>query len=111
MGGLTGVMVADYFLTKGNLFVEHLYDGKKTNPNYYYSKGWNVQAYIAYIFGFGIGFPGFCGNLGAKGSTTARELGYLGWALAFTVSILVYSLLCTIWPTQSASRQESWSPP
>jgi hypothetical protein len=46
-------------------------------------------------------FPGFCGNLGAKVSITARELGYLGRILAFTVSIIVYSLLCTIWPTQS----------
>ncbi|TVY84788.1 Allantoin permease [Lachnellula suecica] len=101
MGGLTGVMVADYFLTRGNLFLEYLYDGRKTNPHYYYSRGWNVQAYIAYIAGFGIGFPGFCGNLGAKVSPTARELGYLGWLLAFTVSIVVYSLLCMFWPTQN----------
>ncbi|KAF8864865.1 putative allantoin permease [Acephala macrosclerotiorum] len=101
MGGLTGVMVVDYYLTKGNLFVGNLYDGKKTNPTYYYTKGWNWQAYVAYACGFAIGFPGFCGNLGAKVSTTARELGYLGWILAFSVSIIVYVGLCLIWPTQS----------
>lgn len=101
MGGLTGVMIADYGLTGGNLFIENLYDGSKTNPRYYYSRGWNVQAYIAYIAGLGIGFPGFCGNLGAKVPQVAKELGYLGWILSFTVSITVYVVLCAFWPTQS----------
>ena len=102
MGGLTGIIVTDYlFITKGNLFMENLFDGKRTNPTYYYLMGWNVQAYIAYIAGCAIGFPGFCGNLGADVSNTAKELGYLGWILAFTVSALVYYLLCSVWPTQS----------
>ncbi|KAF4630035.1 hypothetical protein G7Y89_g8107 [Cudoniella acicularis] len=101
MGGLTGVMIADYYLTRGNLFLEHLYDGKKTNANYYYSRGWSIQAYIGYVCGLAIGFPGFCGNLGAKVSTTARHLGYLGWLLSFSVSIFVYVVLCLIWPTQN----------
>lgn len=101
MGGLTGVMIADYGITRGNLFIENLYDGSKTNPRYYYSRGWNVQAYIAYIAGLGIGFPGFCGNLGAKVPQVAKELGYLGWILSFTVSITVYIALSSVWPTQS----------
>lgn len=78
IGSLTGVMIADYGLNRGNLFIENLYDGSKNNPKYYYTRGWNIQAYIAYIAGLGIGFPGFCGNLGAKVPQVAKELGYLG---------------------------------
>ncbi|CAG8974918.1 hypothetical protein HYALB_00006704 [Hymenoscyphus albidus] len=101
MGGLTGVMIADYGLTRGNLFIEHLYDGKRSNPRYHYTRGWNIQAYIAYIAGWGIGFPGFCGNLGANVSPIAKKLGYLSWLLLFNVSIVVYIALCTVFPTQS----------
>lgn len=102
LGGLTGIMIADYLLlTKGNLFIENLYDGKKCNATYYYTHGWNVQAYTAYIAGFAIGIAGFAGNLGAKVGTTAKQLGYLGWLMSFFVSALIYVALCTIWPTQS----------
>lgn len=102
MGGLTGIMIADYFvITKGNLFMERLYDGKKTNTAYHYVRGWNVNAYLAYIAGCAVGLPGFCGDLGANVSSQAKEVGYLGYLLAFFVSIVVYLLLCTIFPTQS----------
>lgn len=52
-------MICDYYLlTNGNIFIDHLYDGAKTNKHYYYHKGWNVQAYIAYIAGVAVPFPG-----------------------------------------------------
>jgi NCS1 family nucleobase:cation symporter-1 len=95
-------MVADYFLlTKGNIFLKHLYDGDKTNPHYYYHKGWNIQAYIAYIVAVVIPFPGFCGSLGANVSETAMNIGHLGWCLSFVVSIAIYVPLCYFWPTKN----------
>jgi NCS1 family nucleobase:cation symporter-1 len=102
MGGLTGIMVSDYFfISRGNLFIERLYDGKRTNPYYYFTRGWNIQAYIAYIIGCAIGFPGFAGNLGGNVSDSARELGYLGWLMAFFVSAAAYLGICLVWPTQT----------
>ncbi|EXJ94881.1 hypothetical protein A1O1_03280 [Capronia coronata CBS 617.96] len=102
MAAAVGIMVADYYvLTKGNIFLRHLYDGNKANPHYYYHKGWNVQAYIAYVVAVAIPFPGFCGSLGANVSETAMNLGHLGWCLSFVVSIVVYIAICYVWPTRN----------
>ena len=102
MAGAVGIMVAEYFiLTNGNIFLKHLYDGDSSNPHYYYYRGWNIQAYIAYIVAVVIPFPGFCGSLGANVSETAINIGHLGWCLSFVVSIAVYVPLCYIWPTKN----------
>jgi NCS1 family nucleobase:cation symporter-1 len=102
MASAVGIMVADYFvITKGNNFLRHLYDGNSDNPHYYYFKGWNIQAYIAYIAGVIIPFPGFCGSLGANVSETAMNIGHIGWLLSFVVSMVVYIALCYVWPTSN----------
>lgn len=99
MAAAVGVMVADYYvIARGNVFIQHLYSGDKTNPHYYYHRGWNIQAYIAYICGAIIPFPGFCGSLGATVSTTATNIGHIGWCLSFVVSFVVYVSICRIWP-------------
>lgn len=50
----------DYWLTNGNVFISHLYSGDKSNKHYYYHKGWNIQALVAYICGVAVPFPGSC---------------------------------------------------
>ncbi|KAI9641435.1 hypothetical protein NHQ30_010242 [Ciborinia camelliae] len=102
MASVVAIMVCDYYmLTKGNVFVGHLYNGSKTNEHYYYYRGWNVQAIIAYICGVALPFPGFIGTLGASVSTSATNLGRLGWILSFSVSFVVYFALCKAWPTNN----------
>lgn len=64
-------------------------------------RGWNVQAVIAYICGIAIPFPGFVGTLGANVSTTAMDLGRLGWLMSFFVSFGVYTIICLVWPTKN----------
>jgi NCS1 family nucleobase:cation symporter-1 len=91
----------DYLLTRGNVFIGHLYNGKKTNPHYYYTMGWNIQGVIAYLCGIALPFPGFVGTLGPTVSAGATDLGRLGWLLSFTVSFVVYYVLCLIWPTKN----------
>ena len=63
--------------------------------------GWNVQGVIAYLAGIALPFPGFVGTLGAKVSVPAQQLGHLGWMLSFSVSFVVYYLICLVWPTQN----------
>ncbi|ATZ58327.1 hypothetical protein BCIN_16g01430 [Botrytis cinerea B05.10] len=102
MASVVAIMVCDYYaLTKGNVFIGHLYNGTKANKHYYYFHGWNVQAMIAYICGVALPFPGFVGTLGASVSESATNLGRLGWLLSFSVSFVVYFALCKIWPTQN----------
>ncbi|KUJ19173.1 uracil permease-like protein [Mollisia scopiformis] len=102
MASVVAVMICDYYLlTKGNVFIGHLYNGSRTNKHYYYHHGWNIQALIAYICGIVPPFPGFVGTLGAHVSTGATDLGRLGWLLSFTISFIVYFAICTVWPTKN----------
>ncbi|KAI9739963.1 MAG: hypothetical protein M1818_005019 [Claussenomyces sp. TS43310] len=102
MASVVAIMVCDYFLlTKGNVFVGYCYDGSPQNKHYYYMRGWNVQAIIAYLCGIALPFPGFVGTLGAHVSTAATDLGRLGWLISFSTSFVVYYALCLIWPTKN----------
>ena len=98
---VTAIMVADYFLlTKGNVFISHLYNGSRENKHYFYwPLGINAQAVIAYIAGVVPPFPGFVGTLGPHVSVSAQRLGHLGWLLSFTISFVVYYAVCLVWPT------------
>jgi len=102
MASVVAIMICDYYiLTRGNVFVGYLYDGSRTNKYYYYHRGWNVQAAIAYICGIALPFPGFVGTLGASVSTAATDLGRLGWLISFFTSFVVYYVLCLVWPTNT----------
>ncbi|KUI59673.1 Allantoin permease [Cytospora mali] len=102
MASVVAIMVADYWvITKGNVFVAWLYDPTSSNKHYYYNKGWNIQAYIAYICGVALPFPGFIGTLGVNVSASASHMGDLGWILSFVVSFVVYVGLCMVWPTHN----------
>lgn len=102
MASVVAIMIVDYFLlTKGNVFISHLYNGSRENKHYYYMRGWNVQAVIAYVCGIALPFPGFVGTLGANVSVPAQRLGHLGWLLSFATSFVVYYVLCLVWPTRN----------
>ncbi|KAG0647479.1 Allantoin transport [Hyphodiscus hymeniophilus] len=102
MASVVAIMICEYFLlTKGNVFIGHLYSGSKSNKHYYYYEGWNIQGVIAYLCGIALPFPGFVGTLGASVTTSATDLGRLGWILSFSVSFVVYYLICLFWPTQN----------
>jgi nucleobase:cation symporter-1, NCS1 family len=88
-------------LTKGNVFVSHLYNGSSDNKHYFYHFGINVQAVIAYLVGIALPFPGFVGTLGPTVSPAAQNLGHLGWLLSFVASFVVYYLICLVWPTRN----------
>ncbi|RDW71536.1 uracil permease-like protein [Coleophoma cylindrospora] len=102
MASVASIMICEYFfLTKGNVFISHLYDGSKANKHYYYHKGWNVQATIAYVIGISLPFPGFVGTLGPNVSATATHIFEFGWLLSFWTSFIVYYLICWVWPTRN----------
>lgn len=71
------------------------------NEHYFYVGGFNLQAVFAYLCGIALPFPGFVGTLGPHVSTAATDLGRLGWLLSFSISFVVYYLLCLIWPTRN----------
>ena len=100
MAAVVGPTVVDYYLlTNGNMFIAELYNGSKSNPYYRFTKGWNLNAYAAYIAGIALPFAGFIGSLGVNVSTVALNMGHMGWLLSFFVSAFVYYVLCKIFPT------------
>lgn len=102
MGSVASIMIVDYWLlTNGNVFIPSLYDPRPTNEHYYYCKGWNLQACLAYICGIALPLPGFLGTLGVSVPLVATHLNELGWLLSFFVAGTVYFGICKIWPTKN----------
>lgn len=100
MAAVVGPTVVEYYvLAKGNVFISELYNGTKENPYYRYTKGWNINAYVAYLAGIALPFAGFTGTLGASVSEAGVRLGHIGWLLSFFVSGIVYFVMCKIFPT------------
>lgn len=59
MAPVCAIMVCEYFMiSRGNIFVPSLYNGTKSNENYWYTGGWNLRAYIAYVVAIALPFPG-----------------------------------------------------
>jgi len=102
MASVVAIMICDYYLvSNGNVFISHLYNGSKENKHYYYHRGWNIQAIFAYICGIALPFTGFVGTLGPHVSTSATNMGRLGWILSFVTSFTVYWIVCKLWPTRN----------
>lgn len=108
MSTLIGIMIADYYLVrKGNYFVSDLYRADKSS-RYFYYKGWNWRAYVAYICGVALSFPGFLGSLGvvsvAAQTNPAIQMYNVGYVLGCAVSLVVYWALCTLFPDKGMNE-------
>ncbi|KAJ5646240.1 allantoin [Penicillium lividum] len=103
MASVVAIMIAEYFImVRGNVFVPHLFNPTKSNAHYRYSGGFNIQAIIAYIVGIALPFPGFAVSLGASGlNQSATDMFDLGWLLSFFTSLILYPLICWVWPTEN----------
>lgn len=106
MGPAVSIMLVEYyFISNGNIFVSSMYAGSRiTNPNYWYARGWNIQAYIAYVVAVGLCMIGFVNKVGASVPTAGVRLGELGWFLTFTTGGVVYLAVVKIWPHQNVSN-------
>lgn len=105
MGPAVSIMICEYFLVcRGNIFIPSIYIGNSSNPNYWYTRGWNIQAYVAYIVSVGLCFVGFVNRVGADVPDTGVKLGYLGWFLTFPTGFIVYYFVTLVWPHQNAKN-------
>ncbi|TQB75401.1 hypothetical protein MPDQ_003090 [Monascus purpureus] len=105
MGPAVSIMICEYFLVcRGNIFIPSIYIGNSSNPNYWYTRGWNIQAYVAYIVSVGLCFVGFVNRVGADVPDAGVKLGYLGWFLTFPTGFIVYYFVTLVWPHQNAKN-------
>jgi NCS1 family nucleobase:cation symporter-1 len=106
LSSIAGVMISDYyFVRKGYLEIKELYSARKTGP-YYFTLGFHVRGYIAYICGILINIVGFVGAIGKKvpaGATYIYNVNFFG---GFIVASSTYYLLCRFFPVPATS--ETW---
>ncbi|KAK7417789.1 hypothetical protein QQZ08_011485 [Neonectria magnoliae] len=97
---MTGLMVASYLIvSKQKLNIDDMYRG---NPRsvYWYTRGVNWRAPIAWLFGVVPCLPGFIAAVDKSVSVTdgATELYFLNYIYGFLSSAFVYSLLHRVFP-------------
>lgn len=104
LSSIAGVMICDYyFVRKGYLQIRDLYSGKKTGP-YFFTWGFGLRAYAAYIAGILINVVGFAGAIGREVPVGARHIYDLNFFAGFIVAASVYYVLCRIWPLDAVSK-------
>nr|XP_018259521.1 uncharacterized protein I303_07589 [Kwoniella dejecticola CBS 10117]OBR81679.1 hypothetical protein I303_07589 [Kwoniella dejecticola CBS 10117] len=106
---MTGLMVFDYmFVRKRKVKLSNLYD---CSPNsiYYYYKGVNFRAVVAWVCGVGPLFPGFLASVSTVTvSEGATHIYYLCWPLGFTISGVVFVVLSKIWPPAGVGEVDEY---
>ena len=95
LGPVGGIMIVDYFFIRHiNLIAEDLY---KHEGVYYYSKGYNISAIVALVFGILPNVPGFLLQIKVIDAAVFPEwishLYNYAWFVGFTVSGIIYYLL------------------
>lgn len=59
MGPVVALMISEYFIiSKENIFIPALYQGSIENQHYWFHRGWNIHAYVAYLAGVVLVLPG-----------------------------------------------------
>ncbi|KAJ9123186.1 hypothetical protein QFC22_001379 [Naganishia vaughanmartiniae] len=104
LSSICGIMLCDYYLVrKGNYRVTDLY----TNSHkgwYWYSKGCNLRAVVAYLCGIAPNMPGFVAAVSpsTKIPAAATHIYTLSWWVGIIVGGSVYYVLNRIWPEAGA---------
>lgn len=104
LSSIAGVMLADYYVVhKGQYCVSDLYDAKKDGW-YYYSYGFNIRAYVAYVAGILINVVGFAGATGQTVPVAATRIYDLSFFTGMGTAGLVYCVLNRIFPARGAAK-------
>lgn len=98
LSAITGVLLCQYYLIgRGYMEIPDLFTASKTGA-YYYTKGWNIRAYIAYICGIAPNFYGFLNNMGVSAPMGITKFYYVAYWVGLFVSGFVYWALCIFFP-------------
>ncbi|KAJ9494342.1 hypothetical protein H2202_010125 [Exophiala xenobiotica] len=95
------LMIVDYYwVRRGNLHTPSLFKGKKGDL-YFFTRGFNLRAYFAWLTGFLFGLPGMIGRFHPTAvNEAAKNMYRMGWPLTFTVTSVTYAALVYFLPVQ-----------
>ncbi|KAH7305523.1 NCS1 nucleoside transporter [Stachybotrys elegans] len=109
LAAITGVMLTNYYIvTKGRIDIPDCFTSSKTGA-YYYTRGWNIRAYVAYVVGIAPNFYGFLHNLGVAAPLGIERFYYFAYWVALFLAGGLYWASCKIWPP--AIVESSWKEP
>jgi nucleobase:cation symporter-1, NCS1 family len=95
LGAMAGIMICDlYLIHKTKLCLNNLFAVK---GKYYYTKGWNIFAYISFIIGVIPNIPGFTVQVGLINASFfpawINNLYNYAWFISFIISFIAYLIL------------------
>lgn len=104
LGSMTGVMFADYYLVRRRLLkLTNLYELSDSSI-YWYWRGLNPRAVVAWIMGTWLLMPGFVKRVEDPGGEIRgwSHLYYMSWPLGCLVAVGTYCFLhFVVWPISS----------
>ncbi|KKY20788.1 putative uridine permease [Phaeomoniella chlamydospora] len=109
LSSITGVLLVNYYLiARGYLQMPDLFTSSKTGV-YYYTHGWNIRAYIAYVLGVIPNFYGFLNNMGVSAPIGVTRFYYFAYWVGLFVSGLSFWIGCKVKPP--AIMNTTWQEP
>lgn len=94
MSAIAGVMLVDYYIIKKQKL--NLHDMYKTHGIYFYTKGFNCQAFAAFFLAVIPLMPGFAKSIDHSINVGGAWKVYtFAWLFGFTTSSLSYYVICT----------------
>lgn len=107
LSSIAGVITSDYYIVRrGYLSMSGLYSFDKASV-YMGTYGFSWRGFAAYIAGILINVIGFAGAVGADVPIGATYVYNLSYFTGFIVAMLVYYVLCKIWPPRLT--KDEWS--
>ncbi|KAF2793243.1 putative uridine permease [Melanomma pulvis-pyrius CBS 109.77] len=95
LAAITGILLCNYYVvSRGELLVPDLFMGGRSGA-YYFSRGWNFRAYIAYVVTVAVNFAGFLGNMGVEVPIGITRFYYFAYPVGLFLSFSIF-LLCNL---------------
>lgn len=111
LAAITGILICNYYvISRGYLQVPDLYTGDKSGV-YYFTKGWNIRAYVAYLITVAVNFAGFLGNMGVHVPIGIKRFYYFAYPVGITMSFGIFWICNLIWPPAHHMPLSEWHEP
>lgn len=108
LGPMCGIQICDYFLIRGQrVKLTDLYTPSSSGI-YYYFRGVNPRAFIAWVCGWAPQLPGFIANVNASVTVpkASMEMFYLAFPLGMAISFTLYYVLSKVFPPQGLGEYD-----
>ncbi|KAI9738589.1 MAG: hypothetical protein M1834_008093 [Cirrosporium novae-zelandiae] len=111
LSAITGVLLCHYYIIcRGYFNVPELFTSSRDGA-YYYTHGWNIRAYTAYIIGIIPNFYGFLNNMGVSAPIGVTHFYYMAYWVGLFLSGVIYYISCRIFPPKIMFPLKEWHEP